>query len=202
MTIRKGHHFDSSFGFTGSAGRAPVRGYMRGGTVKAGPSRMAMASGGKVGDGSRFAALKSKLSERGGVKNPGALAASIGRKKYGEAKMAKMSAAGRKKFAIGGLVGKGEYAETQMNTVRPGGAQQFAGGGRVPAGRVIKGGKNNVGLPKMAPMVGRNVAGKSISRVGGYAQGGMATLGKDLTTPGGGKWSDFKRGGRARGGRC
>lgn len=198
MTIMKGWKFPASAGFTGSAGRSPVKGYMRGGTVKAGPSRMAMASGGKVGDGSRFGAVKSKLSERGGVKNPGALAASIGRKKYGGEKMAKMSAAGPKKFAIGGLVGKGEYAETQMNTVRPGGAQQFARGGRVPAGRVINGGKNNVGMPKMAPAKNPPPAG----RRPGFAQGGMATLGKDLTTPGGGKWSDFKRGGRARGGRC
>lgn len=51
----------------------------------------------KLGSGGRFAALKEKLSERSGVTNPGALAASIGRKKYGPKKMAKMSAAGRKR---------------------------------------------------------------------------------------------------------
>jgi len=51
----------------------------------------------KLGSGKRFAALKSKLSKRKGVTNPGALAAAIGRKKYGAAKMAKMSAAGRKR---------------------------------------------------------------------------------------------------------
>jgi hypothetical protein len=49
-----------------------------------------------LGSGGRFAALKSKLGKRGGVSNPGALAAWIGRRKYGAAKMAKMSAAGRK----------------------------------------------------------------------------------------------------------
>ncbi len=51
----------------------------------------------KLGSGARFAALKAKLGSRKGVTNPGALAASIGRKKYGASKMAKMAAAGRKK---------------------------------------------------------------------------------------------------------
>lgn len=46
---------------------------------------------------SAFAALKSKLAKRSGVSNPGALAAYIGRKKYGEAGMEKKAAAGRKK---------------------------------------------------------------------------------------------------------
>jgi hypothetical protein len=49
-----------------------------------------------LGSGQRFAALKSKLGRREGVKNPGALAAYIGRKKYGNAKMAAMSAKGRR----------------------------------------------------------------------------------------------------------
>ncbi len=51
----------------------------------------------KLGSGKRFAALKSKLSKEKGVTNPGALAASIGRKKFGATKMAKMAAKGRKK---------------------------------------------------------------------------------------------------------
>lgn len=51
----------------------------------------------KLGSGARFKALKNKLSDREGVSDPGALAAYIGRKKYGSEKMAKMSAAGRKK---------------------------------------------------------------------------------------------------------
>jgi len=48
-----------------------------------------------LGEGSRFKALKGALAKRG-ARNPGALAAWIGRKKYGKAKMAKLSAAGRK----------------------------------------------------------------------------------------------------------
>lgn len=51
----------------------------------------------KPGGGGRFAALKSKLASRPGVTNPGALAAFIGRKKYGAKKMAQFSAAGRKR---------------------------------------------------------------------------------------------------------
>lgn len=51
----------------------------------------------QLGSGARFAALKGKLAGRPGVSNPGALAASIGRKKYGAKKMAQMAAAGRKK---------------------------------------------------------------------------------------------------------
>jgi len=48
-----------------------------------------------VGQGGRFSALKNKLASEPGVRNPGALAASIGRKKYGASKMAAMSEAGR-----------------------------------------------------------------------------------------------------------
>jgi hypothetical protein len=52
----------------------------------------------KLGSGKRFKAL-SKSLRRKGVRNPDAVAASIGRKKYGKRKMAKMSAAGRKRKA-------------------------------------------------------------------------------------------------------
>lgn len=51
----------------------------------------------KLGSGARFAALKNKLAHRPGVTNPGALAAYIGRKKYGAKKYAKLSAQGRKR---------------------------------------------------------------------------------------------------------
>ena len=50
----------------------------------------------KLGSGKRFKALTTKLKKKG-TKNPAALAAWIGRKKYGPTKMAKMSAAGRKR---------------------------------------------------------------------------------------------------------
>lgn len=48
----------------------------------------------KLGGGGRFQKLKESLSKKG-VKGPGALVASIGRKKYGAKKMAKMAAKGR-----------------------------------------------------------------------------------------------------------
>lgn len=50
-----------------------------------------------LGSGGRFKALKSKLAKRSGVADPGALAASIGRKKYGAKKFAALSAAGRRR---------------------------------------------------------------------------------------------------------
>ena len=49
-----------------------------------------------LGSGERFRRLKSKLATRGAT-TPGALAAWIGRKKYGKKKMAKLSAEGRKR---------------------------------------------------------------------------------------------------------
>lgn len=51
---------------------------------------------GKLGSGVRFAALTRALGAKKGVKDPGALAASIGRAKYGKARMEAMSKAGEK----------------------------------------------------------------------------------------------------------
>ncbi len=50
----------------------------------------------KLGSGKRFKQTTKALAAKG-VKDPKALAAYIGRKKYGAKKMASMSAAGRKK---------------------------------------------------------------------------------------------------------
>jgi hypothetical protein len=46
---------------------------------------------------SRFARLKVSLSRRNGVHDPGALAAYIGRRKYGRKRFAAMGAAGRRR---------------------------------------------------------------------------------------------------------
>lgn len=54
-----------------------------------------MAKQAKLGSGKRFAKLENSLAHEKGIKNPGALAASIGREKYGNKKMAKLSAHGR-----------------------------------------------------------------------------------------------------------
>lgn len=51
----------------------------------------------KLGSGARFKKLEKSLSKEKGIRNPGAVAASIGRKKYGGSKMAKLSAKGRKR---------------------------------------------------------------------------------------------------------
>lgn len=47
-----------------------------------------------LGQGGRFAALKGKLAKKG-AKNPGALAAFIGRKKYGAKKFASLAKKGK-----------------------------------------------------------------------------------------------------------
>lgn len=50
----------------------------------------------KLGSGARFKALEKKIA-RGGAKDPGAVAAAIGRKKYGKARFQKLASQGRKK---------------------------------------------------------------------------------------------------------
>lgn len=50
----------------------------------------------QLGTGARFSSLQSSLAAKG-AKNPGALAAWIGQKKYGTSKMASMAAKGRSK---------------------------------------------------------------------------------------------------------
>jgi len=51
----------------------------------------------KLGTGARFRALKKKLGRRKGIRTPGALAAWIGRRKYGKRRFQKMAARGRRK---------------------------------------------------------------------------------------------------------
>lgn len=50
----------------------------------------------KLGSGARFAAVE-RSAAKSGASNPAAVAAAVGRKKYGAKKMAAMAAAGRKK---------------------------------------------------------------------------------------------------------
>lgn len=50
----------------------------------------------KLGSGARFKSLEKKLGKKG-ASDPGALAAYIGRQKYGAKKMSKLAAKGRKK---------------------------------------------------------------------------------------------------------
>jgi len=54
-------------------------------------------AGAPLGQGGRFAAMKKKMAAKPGVTDPGALAAFIGQKKYGQKKMTSMAAKGRKK---------------------------------------------------------------------------------------------------------
>lgn len=50
----------------------------------------------KLGTGTRFKQLVSKLKQKG-IRDPKALAASIGRKKYGKKKFQQLAAKGKKK---------------------------------------------------------------------------------------------------------
>ena len=52
----------------------------------------------KLGGGGRFAQVMA-AAKKGGAKNPAAVAAMVGRKKYGAAKMTKMATAGRARAA-------------------------------------------------------------------------------------------------------
>lgn len=49
----------------------------------------------KLGSGKRFDQLSEKLSKQPGVSNPDAVAASIGRKKYGKQRFQKLAAQGK-----------------------------------------------------------------------------------------------------------
>lgn len=51
-----------------------------------------------LGSGQRFAQLKDKLSHQPGVTDPAALAATIGRKKYGKKRFQMLATKGKKVF--------------------------------------------------------------------------------------------------------
>lgn len=54
-------------------------------------------AGEKIGSGRRFRSLEHKLAATKGVKNPAGLAAYLGRKKYGKARMAELAKAGARR---------------------------------------------------------------------------------------------------------
>jgi len=75
---------------------------MKGGTMCAGMghnsrpiTKVKPNASAPLGEGGRFAALEAKLDKRPSVTNPGALAAYIGRKKYGKSRFQKLAAKGR-----------------------------------------------------------------------------------------------------------
>ena len=54
------------------------------------------ASKAPAGQGGRFKALVKKIGHKSGVRNPAAVAAAIGRSKFGKSKFQKMAAHGKK----------------------------------------------------------------------------------------------------------
>lgn len=63
--------------------------------MKAKMPKMFKGKSTKLGKGGRFAMVEAK-AKASGAKNPAAIAAMVGRKKYGAAKMGKMAAKARK----------------------------------------------------------------------------------------------------------
>jgi hypothetical protein len=51
----------------------------------------------RLGSGKRFDKLEKSIATKGDVKDPAAVAAAIGRKKYGNTKMQKLATAGKKR---------------------------------------------------------------------------------------------------------
>ena len=56
-----------------------------------------MSKSPKLGSGRRFANLTKSIAKNSDIENPAAVAASIGRKKYGEKKMAALSSSAKKR---------------------------------------------------------------------------------------------------------
>jgi len=56
-----------------------------------------MAKKPKLGSGLRFKKLANSIARKGNIDNPGAVAAAIGRRKFGNEKMQKMAIKGRKR---------------------------------------------------------------------------------------------------------
>lgn len=63
---------------------------------KKGPYERTVAAGAKLGSGARFRAVAEE-ARRGGARDPEAVAAAVGRRKYGKKRFQQMAAAGRKK---------------------------------------------------------------------------------------------------------
>jgi hypothetical protein len=78
-----------------STGMPVVPGTSNGRTSVPGDAHMSeMGASMRLGGGGRFKALASKLDRQPGITNPRALAASIGRKKYGKRRFQRLAAQG------------------------------------------------------------------------------------------------------------
>ena len=53
----------------------------------------------RLGSGKRFKQLANKIARKGNVENPAAIAAKVGREKYGKEKFQKMATQGKKRHA-------------------------------------------------------------------------------------------------------
>lgn len=94
------------------------------------------ADGGKLGSGERFDKLENKLSKEPGVTDPAALAASIGRKKYGNKKFNKLA----HKSDGGTIDDEGQAQESQQKQYQ---AKDYFGKGSNGAGEGVA---NSMGI--------------------------------------------------------
>lgn len=92
MGTKGGSHWDKPGTFTESSGALAAFGvkHLQG-------ARITMVDPPNLGSGERFKALTKKLAAKGEVRDPKAVAASIGRKRYGKAKFQSLAAQGRRK---------------------------------------------------------------------------------------------------------
>jgi len=71
-----------------------------------------------VGSGERFRRLSRKLGRRGDVRDPDAVAAAIGRRKYGRKRFQEMAAAGRTRKSVRPLLVPGGLSELLRKALR------------------------------------------------------------------------------------
>ena len=101
------------------------------GSLKGGKSEP--SSKAKPGKGGRFKVLEGKLDKEKGVKNPGALAAAIGRAKFGKKKFQAMAKKGASSCSADAKLGKGRgmgpgKGKRDGSGKKGGGTGDYAGG--------------------------------------------------------------------------
>jgi len=126
------------------------------------------SSSAPAGEGGRFKALKGKLSKEKGVKDPGALAAAIGRKKFGKSKFQSMSKKGNILAKGIGMASRGGAAMRAAGTKMMGNqtsvAGQTLGKGLARVGKAVQ--KNPGAAAAGAGMVGAGAVGMGAGMMG------------------------------------
>jgi hypothetical protein len=218
--------FPSHMGFTGSAGAAPVRGYMRGGAVKSEPKGEFKKGGWIAGATKNKGALHRALPVPEGKKIP---AAKLEKAEHSKNPTMRKRAAlaetlkgmhhkkGGKvaKHAAGGLATKAEYEvprEPMEKYARGGKVAKYAVGGVVskaeyevprtasPIYKYAKGGRVATAGPKSPTKMDGypKVAGKYVVPPTEFKNYARGGMAKGDGNDSNGKWADYKKGGMKR----